>query len=90
MAEEPTNLVLVKLDEIRREQQALTHKVGAIAETLIGIKREIKMVGNRLENVEISVHRVGNDIGTLAVAIDEHTHRLNEIEKHLGIGTPQS
>jgi predicted nucleic acid-binding Zn-ribbon protein len=90
MAEEPTNLVLVRLDEIRREQQATNVKIGAIAETLIGIKRDIQTLDVRVENVEINVSRIHSDIKTLAVAFDEHTRRLDHIEKHFGIGTTQN
>lgn len=88
MAEEPTNIVLIKLDEIRREQEATNAKIGAIAETLIGIKRDIQTLDARVENLDLTAHRIQSDIKTLAVAFDEHTRRLDHIEQRLGIGTP--
>jgi predicted nucleic acid-binding Zn-ribbon protein len=88
MTEEPPNIVLIKLDEIRREQGTTNAKIGAIAETLIGIKRDIQTLDTRVENVEINISRIHSDIKTLAVAFDEHTRRLDHIEKRLGVGTP--
>jgi len=35
MTDQPPNIVMIKLDEIRREQEALTHKVGSIVTSLV-------------------------------------------------------
>ena len=49
------------------------------------IKREISAINSRLDSLEVSIQRIHTDIGTLAVAVDEHTRRLDLIEKHLGM-----
>jgi hypothetical protein len=75
MAEEPENLTLKQLAALRSDMQAgfaaLNTKVGAIAQTLVGMQKDI--------------HGLKDNVAVLAVAVDEHTHRLDRIEKHLGL-----
>jgi hypothetical protein len=33
------------------------------------------------------LHNLRADVRTVAIAVDQHTTRLDHIEKHLGIGT---
>ena len=79
MADEPKDIVLEQLRLIRadigtmdQKIDALDHKVGAMAQTLIGVQRDIR--------------RLTDTVGTLGAAVDEHTHRLDRIEQRLGIG----
>lgn len=73
MAHEPDNLVLKQLALLRddveamgrrmdEKRDALGHKVGAVAQTLIAVQRDIR-----------SLQR---EVATLGVGVDEHTHRL--------------
>jgi ABC-type transporter Mla subunit MlaD len=82
MADEPENMVLKQLAALRGEMQqgfdnltkkvdALDHKVGAMAQTLIGVQKDIR-------------HLI-NSVGTLGAAVDEHTHRLDRIETRLNL-----
>jgi predicted nucleic acid-binding Zn-ribbon protein len=71
--------------QMRAEQDVISQKIGTTAETLVGIKREISVINSRLDSLEVSIQRIHTDIGTLAVAVDEHTRRLDLIEKHLGM-----
>jgi septal ring factor EnvC (AmiA/AmiB activator) len=59
---------------VRQEQASTTTKLEAMAQTLVGVQRDIR-------SLQASVAMLG-------VAVDGHTHRLDEIEKRLGIGTP--
>jgi hypothetical protein len=83
MAEEPTNIVLIKLDEIRGEQEVMNAKMGAMADTLVGIKRDIQTLDARVDSLELSIHRLQADVGAIAVAVGEHTRRLEQIGKKL-------
>jgi hypothetical protein len=83
---EVTNELIYKLMlEIQVGQEATTHKIGAIAETLVGLKRDIFTLDARMDSLEVSVHRIGKDIATITIAVDEHTRRLERIEKKLDL-----
>ena len=56
---------------VARQIEALDHKVGAVAQTLLGVQRDIR--------------RLSDTVVTLGIAVDEHTHRLDRIEKRLGL-----
>lgn len=66
--------VLSGQDAMRAELRALTEKVEGMAQTLVGVRRDVRALQN--------------EMATLGVAIDGHSHRLEEIEKRLGIGIP--
>jgi hypothetical protein len=66
--------VLTGQDAIRAELRVLTEKVEGMAQTLVGVRRDVRALQN--------------EMATLGVAIDGHSHRLEEIEKRLGIGIP--
>jgi predicted nucleic acid-binding Zn-ribbon protein len=89
MTEEPNNIVLQQLrlirDEIAVMKDEVTHKIGAMAETLVGVKRDISILRTTITSVEVSVHGARQDIATLSIAVDEHTHRLERIEKKLDL-----
>jgi predicted nucleic acid-binding Zn-ribbon protein len=79
---EPENLILKQLAAIRddiasarAETRAdidhLNHKVGTIAQTLVAVQRDVSVLKD--------------SVGTLAIAIDEHSRRLDRIEKRLGL-----
>jgi hypothetical protein len=85
MGEEPTNIVLVRLEEFRKEIlkefgtiktdlyqkiDKLDHKVGNVALTLVGVEKDIR--------------RLTNSLGTLGAAVDEIDARLAVIETRNG------
>jgi hypothetical protein len=55
----------------RCASRALDHKVGSLAQTLVGVQRDIR--------------RLTDTLGTLGAAVDEHTHRLDRIEARLDL-----
>ena len=82
MADGPENIVLKQLGvlraetpegfaEIRATAAQTNEKIGAVAQTLVGLQRDVRDF--RCE------------VATLGVAVDEHTHRLDRIEKRLGL-----
>ena len=84
MTSEPENIVLKQLAAVRvdiqegfakltAEQVATNEKLGSVASSLVGMQRDIR--------------DVKRELATLGVAVDEHTHRLDKIEKHLGLNT---
>jgi hypothetical protein len=89
MTGEPDNITLQQLRLIRADigtmKDEIDHKLGAMAETLIGIKRGIQTLDTRVGNLDVSVVRIGEDIATITIAVDEHTQRLDRIDKRLGL-----
>jgi len=80
MAEEPPNLVLVKLEEIRKELARTNENVGGLASSIVSMKREFERAHAGIQ------HDLGNlkgSVAALVVAVDDHTHRLDGIETRL-------
>ena len=86
MAEQTDNLVIEMLRAIRAEQESmrmefrtdiaeLNLKVGTLAQSMVSMRKDI----NGLED---AVRGMGNDMRVIALAVDEHTHRLDRIEAH--------
>ena len=82
MTNEPENLVLKQLASLREVVEkgfatlgervdSLDKKVGGMATTLVGVQRDVRTLQATVE--------------TLGAAVDDHTHRLDQIEKHLGL-----
>jgi hypothetical protein len=82
MADEPENLTLKQLTALRAEiqegfarltaEQVITNeKIGVLASSMVSMRKQIDdlTTGTRL----------------IAVAVDEHTHRLDRIEKRLDL-----
>jgi septation ring formation regulator EzrA len=65
--------IRAEVKAVREEQARTTSKLEAMAQTLVGVQRDTR-------SLQATVAMLG-------VAIDGHTHRLEEIEKRLGIGT---
>jgi hypothetical protein len=82
MVDEPENLTLKQLALLRSEMQAgfevINSKIGALAGSLVGITRDI-------HGLQRDVSSLKDNVAVLAVAVDEHTHRLDRIEKRLGL-----
>jgi len=83
MTEEPENIVLKQLSILRGEMQegfaVLNKNVGALAQTLVGVQRDIRALQRDVGSLKDSV-------ATLGIAVDEHSRRLDRIEQHLNIG----
>jgi len=85
MTEEPNNLTLQHLRQIRTEmqegfaklttEQALTsHKIGTLAEGMVSMRQ--------------SIEGLRNDMRMVSLAVDEHTTRLDRIE--VGLNLPDA
>ena len=85
MSDEPENLVLKHLVAMREEMRAgfakidvLDRKVGALAEGMVALRK-------RVDDIAEEVSALHGDMRMIAIAVDEHTIRLDHIEKHLGM-----
>ena len=89
MADELENLTLRQLSLLREEMQQgfakilaeqvrTNEHVGSIAATLVGVQRDIR-------GLQREVTGLKDSIATLGIAVDEHTHRLDRIEKRTGL-----
>jgi chromosome segregation ATPase len=92
MAEEPPNIVLVKLDEIRKEQALTNAKIGTLAEGMVSMRKRTDDLGKQIDDLRKDMHGLREDVNGLradvrmiAIAVDEHTHRLDRIEARLNI-----
>jgi predicted RNA methylase len=76
MAEGPPNIVLIKLDDIRRGQEALAAKVGTIATSMVSMVK-------RLHDLDRKIDDLGAGTRLIAVAVDHHSHRLDHVDSRL-------
>jgi len=90
--QEPPNIVLLKLDEIRKEQALTNAKIGTLAEGMVSMRRQIDdltkqvhEVNGRLDRIDQHIEGIRTDVHVVTLAVDEHTHRLDRIEKRLGL-----
>jgi tetrahydromethanopterin S-methyltransferase subunit G len=83
MTDEPPNTVLLKLDEMRREQEALAAKVGTVATSLVSLMKRLDDIDGSLTVFNSRQHDLKNTTHLVANAADEHTHQLAEIKTRL-------
>jgi hypothetical protein len=75
MQEQPDNIILIRLQEMRTETTARDEKMQA----------QIGILAERLTTIGLELKRMNAHMGELAMAVDHHTARLDKIEKHLGL-----
>ena len=79
MSEEPTNLVLLKLEEIRKEQARTNDNVGALANSIVSMRREFERAH---ADIQRDLTSLRSSVSALVVSVDDHTRRLDKIEAH--------
>jgi hypothetical protein len=85
MTDEPPNIVLIKLDEIRREQEATNAKIGSIATGMVSMMKRLDDLDAGQMLVLRRIEELNNTVRIVAVAVDDHSHRLDRIEKTLDL-----
>ncbi len=89
MTEQPDNLVLRHLQEMRAELAARDEKtqaqIGTLAQGLNGVRTELHAIRGELKDMRTDISRMNEHIHELALAVDHHTTRLDLIEHHLGL-----
>jgi len=94
MVDEPENLRLKQLAALRTEIQqgfALTHgKIGTLAESIVSLRKRVDDIAEEVGQVRLDLVGLRADVRTIAIAVDQHTTRLDHIEQRLGIGTTQN
>lgn len=94
MTDQPENLVIeilrtIRSDqtEIRAEIQGLRSetnlKIGTLAESMVSMRKDINGLITRMGSLEIAVEGVRTDIRMIALAVDEHSRRLDGVESRL-------
>jgi hypothetical protein len=78
--------------QARAEQEALTHKVGTVATSMLSMMKRLDDIDSRMVVFSQRQQEATNTIHLVAVAVDQHTHqldtisaRLERIEKHTGL-----
>jgi hypothetical protein len=91
MSDEP-NLVLEHLRAIREEQAVLSSKLGAVADSMVSMRKDIYSLEKRIDGMEKqaanltdAVNGLRADMRMIAVAVDQHSARLDKIEVRLGL-----
>jgi chromosome segregation ATPase len=79
MSEEPPNLTPLKLEEIRRELARTNDNVGALANSIISMRREFERAH---ADIQRDLASLRSSVSALAVSVDDHTRRLDKIEAH--------
>jgi hypothetical protein len=79
MVEEPPNIGLVKLEEIRKEQVRTNDNVGALASSIVSMRREFERAH---ADIQRDLASLKSSVSALVVSVDDHTHRLDKIEAH--------
>jgi chromosome segregation ATPase len=62
--------------QVNQRFDAVDRKIGAMAETINSMRVE-------LQTQSKEIHALRTDMQTMAVAVDEHTARLTEVEQRL-------
>ena len=79
MSEKSPNLMPLKLEEIRREQARTNDNVGALANSIISMRREFERAH---ADIQRDLASLRSSVSALAVSVDDHTRRLDKIEAH--------
>ncbi len=61
--------------EMRAEQAEMSAKLGSMAQSMVSMRKDI----GRLDD---AVQGLRADVRMIAIAVDEHTNRLDKIEAH--------
>jgi len=85
MTDEPTNLVLEQLRAIRAEQALTTGKIGALAESMVSMRKRMDDFDTALSRMDAHIQGLRGDVRMIAMAVDEHTTRLDRIEHKLNL-----
>jgi tetrahydromethanopterin S-methyltransferase subunit G len=77
--------------QARAEQETLTARVGTVATSLVSMMKRLDDIDARMTVFSLRQQEQTNTIRLVAVAGDDHTHRLDKIdsrleriEKHIG------
>ena len=85
MIDEPTNLVLEQLRAIRAEQALTNDKIGTLAEGMVSMRKHIDDLDKRVGGLSDRIEGLRGDVRMIAIAVDEHTTRLDRIEHKLNL-----
>jgi chromosome segregation ATPase len=96
MTEQPDNLVLRYLQEMRAETTARDEKlqaqIGTLAEAAVRQSKRFDAIDEHLQNFGKRLDSLTNAVHTISLAVDHHSARLDNIEqridrieRHLGL-----
>lgn len=93
MSDQPDNLVLKILHDMREEAAARDEKtqaqIGILAQGQISMRAEIQGMRGEIQDIRADLRRMSGHMQEIAMAIDHHTTRLDKIEHHLGLNQPK-
>jgi hypothetical protein len=83
MADVSNELIYTLMLDIQAGQEALTHKVGTVATALLSMSKRLDDLDGSMNVFSRRQQELTNTTQLIAVAVDDHTHRLDKIEVRL-------
>jgi chromosome segregation ATPase len=87
MGEVSLDMIWKRPADVQAGQQATDGKIGTLAESMVSMRKRIDDIAQEIGEMRGDVRSLRADVRTVAIAVDQHSQRLEEIEKRLGIGT---
>lgn len=81
MGEVSLDMIWKRLEEVQAGQRATGVKIGTLAEYMVSMRKRIDDIAQEIGEMRIDVRNLRADVRTVAIAVDQHTQRLHEIEK---------
>jgi peptidoglycan hydrolase CwlO-like protein len=80
MVEITNELIFQVLKEVQSGQTALRAEVTELRGEVSVINRKLGVVAENLNSMRQDLHKLQNDVQVIALAVDEHSHRLDALE----------
>ena len=80
MTEITNELIYEVLKQVQGGQTALRGEVTELRGEISVINRKFGVVAENLNSMRQDLHKLQNDLSVVALAVDEHSHRLDALE----------
>lgn len=74
-------MIWKRLEEMQAGQQATDAKIGALAESMVSMRKRLDDIAEEIGELRGDVRSLRADVRTIAIAVDQHTTRLDQMEK---------
>ena len=82
------DLIFETLKAIRAELSLNSEKIGAMAQAVVGVQREMHDLKQETRDMRQDIRTLHDAMSVLSIAVDEHTRRLDRINERLGLNNP--
>ena len=81
MGEISLDMIWKRLADMQVGQQATDAKIGTLAESMVSMRKRIDDIAQEIGGLRGDVRSLRGDVRMTAIAVDQHTTRLDRIEK---------